>query len=415
MKRLLSKLPRILPMALPLALLVASSCTPPLEAPSHPDRPARKPLPVTSEKNPGVLRGAIPASAPTVKVALLLPLSGESGAVGNAMMDAALMALSDSYLTVPTGQIQSQVVLIPKDTGGSPAETEKAAKEAIEQGAKFIIGPLFSQSVPGVTALSKSSGINVLTFSNNKSVASPGTYVFGFLPEQQVSRLAEYTFLQGISNIAVMAPNDAYGQKVQDLLSNNYSRKGGLVSPVELYSASPVNIDAAVARLVKTYNETPENKRFKAIFIADGAMQMRYIIDAFKRYNFDLSKVKLLGTGLWDDPDILKIPEMAGAWFPSSPPNPYNKFETHFVSVYGYKPVRLASLAYDAVTLITNLTMYAPGATVDTAALVDPRGFNGAANGLFRFNMDGTSERKLAILEVTRTGFKLVDPAGIGF
>jgi ABC-type branched-subunit amino acid transport system substrate-binding protein len=365
--------------------------------------------------NTGVTRGAIPANTPSVKVALLLPLSGESSAVGNAMMDAALMALSDSYLTVPSSQIRAQVVLIPKDTGNSPAETEQAAKQAIEQGAQFIIGPLFSQSVPGVSNQAKARNISVLSFSNNKTVAAPNTYVFGFLPEQQIARVAEYAYMQGIPYIAVLAPNDAYGQKVRDLLSDNYSHKGGIVNPVELYASSPVNIDAAVARLVNTYNDTPPERRFKAIFIADGGQQMKYIMESFKRYNFDLRKVKLLGTGLWDDPEIAAIPEMAGAWFPSAPPAPYKKFETHFVSVYGYKPVRLASLAYDAVTMITNLTMYGTGEGVDVAGLVDPRGFNGPANGLYRMNMDGTSDRKLAILEVMPGSFRVVDPAKTDF
>ncbi len=407
MKFPLSKLPVV-------ALLLATSCMPGPETPQQPTKSASKPLPITSQINPSVTRGAIPANTTTIKVALLLPLTGESAAVGNAMQDAALMALSDSYLTVPSGQIHSQVVLIPKDTGGSPAEAEAAAKIAIEQGAQFIIGPLFSQSVTPVSAVAKAQNINVLTFSNNKAIAKPGTYVFGFLPEQQVSRIAEYAYLQNIPYIAVMAPNDAYGQKVRDLLMENYSHRGGIISPVELYAPSPVNIDAAVARIVRAYNTMPQERRFKAIFIADGGYQMKQIIASFKKYNFDLSKVKLLGTGLWDDPEIAAIPEMKGAWFPSSMPGAYKTFETHFVSVYGYKPIRLASLAYDAVSMVTALTMPTTEG-VNGAALIDPRGFNGPANGLYRLNMDGTSERKLAIIEIVPGGFKVVEPAAINF
>lgn len=398
------------------AMLALFACTPPIKAPEYPQRPESQPLPLYSDTNPAVTRGMIPPNTPSVKVALLLPLSGESQQVGKAMLDAALMALSDSYLTVPTGQILSQVVLIPKDTGNSPSETEAAARTAIEQGAKFIIGPLFSQTVPGVSAIAKEHNVPVLTFSNNISVASGDTYVFGFLPEQQVERIAEYAYLQNMPYIAVMAPNDTYGQKVRDLLAENYSRKGGVVSPIELYAPSPVNIDAAVARLVRAYNNTPVDRRFKAIFIADGGFQMKYIIEAFKRYNFDLSKVKLLGTGLWDDPEIARIPEMAGAWFPSSPPGPYENFETHFQAIYGYKPIRLASLAYDAVSLVASLTMQTHGEGVNNAQLTDPRGYNGPANGLFRLNLSGTSERKLAILEITpEQDFKVIDTPGLGF
>ena len=43
-------------------------------------------------------------------------------------------------------------------------------------------------------------------------------------------------------------------------------------------------------------------------------------------------------------------------------------------------------------------------------ALTDPNGFTGV-NGIFRFNADGTSERGLAVLEVTPDGFHVVSPA----
>ena len=44
------------------------------------------------------------------------------------------------------------------------------------------------------------------------------------------------------------------------------------------------------------------------------------------------------------------------------------------------------------------------------SALMDPNGFAGV-DGIFRFNPDGTSERGLAILEVTPDGFNVVSPA----
>jgi branched-chain amino acid transport system substrate-binding protein len=410
MKFSLSKLPVLA------ALILATACTMPLKNPlSTAERKPMQQQGVVAAENPAITRGAIAPNTPSVKVALLVPLSGDSVAVGNAMMDAALMALNDSYLTVPSGQIRSQVILIPKDTGASTVETELAAQTAIEQGAQFIIGPLFSQSVRGVAGRAQPHNVNVLSFSNNKAVAGNGAYVFGFLPEQQVERIAEYAYLNRLERIAVLAPNDVFGQKVRELLAQNYAKKGGTVAPTELYAPSPVNIEAAVSRLVNAYNNTPEERRFQAIFIADGGYQMKRIIDGFRKHSFDLSKVKLLGTGLWDDPEIAAMPELNGAWFPSSPPEAYKTFESHFMAVYGYKPVRLASLAYDAVTLVANLTMAGTGEGVNAAALVDPRGYNGPANGLYRLNMDGTSERKLAILEITPQGFKVIEPAATAF
>jgi hypothetical protein len=130
-----------------------------------------------------------------------------------------------------------------------------------------------------------------------------------------------------------------------------------------------------------------------------------------KKNHVDFSKIKLLGTGLWDDQTLTQIPELQHAWFPSSPPEPYEIFEKRFVATYGYKPVRLASLAYDALTLVSQLEMSTPGTGITDAALTNPSGFNSPANGLMRLMPDGTSERKLAIMEVEPDGFKVIDPA----
>lgn len=391
--------------------LLATGCAAPKARQEGRPATTAKPAPVV-EDAPDVTRmGDIPPLAPKIKIALLLPMSGESAAVGNAMFDAATMALYDTYMLSPSPQIRNQIILIPKDSGNTPGESARAAKSAIEQGATFIIGPLFSQSVVQVEPIAKASNITMLTFSNNKSVAKPNVFTFGFLPEQQIARMAEHAFLSKYNRIAVLAPNDAYGEKIKDTLTEVYSQKGGAVSAGELYAPSPANIDAAVSRIISGYNSVPEERRFQAIFIADGGYQLKNIIKSLGKTNINLKKIKLLGTGLWDDPEVAKIPELEGAWFVSSPPEPYRIFENRFMATYGYKPVRLASLAYDAVTLAATLGLSSPSGDINVAAMTDPRGYISPANGLFRLNKDGSSERKLAVMEITSSGFKVIDPA----
>jgi branched-chain amino acid transport system substrate-binding protein len=399
-----------LPLFAAFGLLALSACTPTAKPVSQP-APAPDTAGLMAPQHEVVSKGAIAPGTPAVKVAMLLPLSGDSAAVGNAMLDAASMALYDNYLAVPSDQIRSQVILLPKDSGTTPADAAKAAKEAIDQGATFIVGPLFSQSVTAIAPIAKEKNIPILSFSNNLAVASPNVFTFGFLPEQQVKRVSDYAYLHNLTRVALMAPNDAYGQKIQTTLKDVYAKKGGVVSPTELYAPSPANIDAAASRLATTYNNTQEDRRFEAIFIADGGNQLKNIVSSLKKTNIDLKKVKLLGTGLWDDAAIAQIPELQGAWFSSSPPESSREFERRFTSIYGYKPVRLASLAYDALTLLATTTMSSSQTTVNTSALLDPQGFSSPANGLFRLRPDGTSERRLSIIEVTDGGFKVVDPA----
>lgn len=399
-----------------IALSVASACSSTVTRRSLPSASAAgKVPPIIAEETSVLSKGVIPSSASVVKVALLVPLSGESLAIGSAMLDAATMAMHDSYGNMPSDQIKARVILLPKDSGNTPADSVRVTKQAIEQGAKLIVGPLFSQSVTAIAPMAKEAGVTILSFSNNKAAASDGVYTYGFLPEQQVERMAEYVYLHHIQRVAVLAPNDSYGQKVQEALMQEFSKRGGLVAPSELYAPSPANIDAAVSRLAASYGNVGEERRFQAIFIADGGYQLKTVIASLKKSNIDLSKVKLLGTGLWDDPELTKIPEMHGAWFPSAPPGPYQKFEQHFTTVYGYKPIRLASLAYDAMSLVTSLAMTSPDGSINKAALTDPQGYIGTANSLYRLMPDGTSDRKLCVMEVTPAGFNVIDPAPKAF
>ncbi len=101
-----------------LSVFALVGCTPPTDNSSRTTAKTNdSSLPIVSDNYQKDLeRGAIPPNTPVIKVAFLVPLSGESAAVGNAMFDAATLALHDSYLAVPSEQIKTQIILMPKDT-----------------------------------------------------------------------------------------------------------------------------------------------------------------------------------------------------------------------------------------------------------------------------------------------------------
>ena len=146
------------------------------------------------------------------------------------------------------------------------------------------------------------------------------------------------------------------------------------------------------------------------VMIAQGGGVLRAIAPSLAFNGLDPSKVKLLGTGLWDDPSVLKEQALTGGWFAAPEPNADNAFNEKYRAVYGAAPPQLASLAYDAVTLVALLSNGTPYHRFTPAALMDPNGFGGV-NGIFRFNADGTSERGLAVLEVQADGFHVASPA----
>jgi hypothetical protein len=123
--------------------------------------------------------------------------------------------------------------------------------------------------------------------------------------------------------------------------------------------------------------------------------------------------VKLLGTMLWDDPRLGSEPVFIGGWFPSVSAGRYGEFETRYTRLFGAKPPRVASLAYDATALAAVLGKQRP-ADFSQAALTQSAGFAGI-DGIFRLRPDGTAERGFSVMEVTRNGSRTIDPAPTTF
>jgi ABC-type branched-subunit amino acid transport system substrate-binding protein len=126
-------------------------------------------------------------------------------------------------------------------------------------------------------------------------------------------------------------------------------------------------------------------------------------------YEMDQAKVRLLGTSVWDTPNLGAEPALVGGWYASTPPDARAGFERRFEQAYGRKPQRLAALAYDAVGVAAVLQR-TPDAGFSAQALTNPSGFAGA-DGIFRLTPDGLNEHGLAVLEVERGAPTVLSPA----
>ena len=104
--------------------------------------------------------GPLLGNTRTVKVALLVPQSSANGApIALSLENAARLAAEDLGEGV-------QIDLMVYDTGGTPAGAEVAARNALSDGAKVFLGPLFAEAANSAGQVAASRGVNVLTFSN---------------------------------------------------------------------------------------------------------------------------------------------------------------------------------------------------------------------------------------------------------
>src|SRR5690606_14085538 len=91
------------------------------------------------------------------------------------------------------------------------------------------------------------------------------------------------------------------------------------------------------------------------VFIADGAEATPQVLRALAKAGVTPGRVQLLGTGLWDNPELFANAQMNGAWFAAPDAAGYNAFRQRYRARYGNDPARTSSLAYDAASLVAAL------------------------------------------------------------
>jgi branched-chain amino acid transport system substrate-binding protein len=395
----------------------------PIGVPQFPNGGAQLPPPAAA---------AVPAPASSAagpaKVAVLLPLSGQNAALGKAMLEAAQLAL------FTTGN--DRLTLIPRDTAGTPEGAAAAAHSAVADGAQLILGPLLAAEVEAVRPVAAAAHINVIGFSTATQLAGGNVFLMGFLSRQEVVREVAFARDRGLDRFAALAPNSAYGRLTTDALRAAVGAGGGGVGIVRIAYFDPGGADltAAIGRLLQTAAGVgpapaadsatpaaaqPANIDFDALLLPEGGTQLKDIARRLKAAGLDTAQVRLLGSGLWDDPSIAGEPALYGGWFAASPPEAGHEFERRFQQTYGEPPPRLASLAFDAAALAAVLAENGAGSSGDGGpfareAILNPRGFTGV-DGLFRFTPQGLVQRGLAVLEIGPQGDTVVSPAPQSF
>ena len=341
-----------------------------------------------------------PSASRQIKAALLVPLSGQHQQLGQSMLDAALLALYDKQGTLSEAQ-HANIILLPKNTEGTVAGAKAALRESMDQKADVILGPLFTRSLKAIAPTAKRSGIPVISFSNNAKAGSRGVFTMGFMPEQQVRTIIRHAAGQGKKRIAALVPTDAYGVLIEKALTKSAREYGAEIVGIVKYPPAVPDIRSAIRRAFALGAD--------ALLFPEGGRRLLQLSELLRSGEVALGNTVLLGSGQWDDPSSLKAIGVSGGRFASAEPARRQAFEQRFQRSYGYKPPRLASLAYDAAILVASLGHN--GETISAQSITNPRGFNGPADGIFRFSSGGTVERGLAVLELGRNGFALVEAA----
>ncbi len=361
------------------------------------------PMPMMGQNASGGPR--IDAAAP-VPVALLLPMTdaGGGGGVARSMENAARLALAEAGA--------SRVDLTVYDTSGTPAGARAAATEALTQGARIIVGPLYSQSISAVTPIVAGQDVNVLSLSNNAAVAGGNVYVLGQTFGDVAERLTSYARRQGRSSVAVVHGDDVGGTAGRDAIVQAAQGAGMRVATVQGYPLSQQGIAEAGPRIADAVRSSGADSVF---LTASADADLPFIARALPDNGIDPAQTRFIGLTRWNaSGEAMRLPGLQGGLFALPNQQAVAAFESRYQAAHGSAPHPLAGVAYDAVTAVATLVGEGRRDALTGGALTRRAGFAGAY-GAFRLLPDGTNDRALAVAQIQNNQVVILDPAPSSF
>ncbi len=358
---------------------------------------------------PGSGSGNAPQIDPgaPIQVALLVPAGSATASdnfIAQNLENAARLAISD----LNGVQIDLRVYA----TAGNPAQAATVAAAAVAEGAKIILGPVYAEEANAAGVAVAGSGVNILAFSNNSSIAGGNVFILGPTFRNTADRLVGYGTRTGLNSYLIVHSDDLQGAFGRDAIASAVRANGGVVAGIESYPLSQQDILAAAPRIVASANASGA----QAVFTTAGVnADLPILATALPEAGLNTAATRIVGLTRWNAaPQALALPGLQGGLFALPDQQMTAIFESRYTAAYGSAPHPLAGLAYDGIAAIGALAARGDTNALSRGSLTQGQGFEGTS-GIFRLLSDGTNERGLAVAEIRNNQVSVLDPAPRSF
>jgi len=162
-------------------------------------------------------------------IALLLPINSQYKRAAEAVRDG-FMAMNRLDLNPDKPAVRTY------DFGRDPAEAAKAYKQAIKDGADFIVGPLGLDATKAVVDKTDLDKPTLLLSHTDERIGASNIFQFGLSPEQEARQSAERAYLDGHRLAAVLYPDSPWGERMKAAFVEHWQTLGGLVVRTQSYN-----------------------------------------------------------------------------------------------------------------------------------------------------------------------------------
>jgi ABC-type branched-subunit amino acid transport system substrate-binding protein len=297
-------------------------------------------------------------------------------------------------------------------TAGNAQTAASQAAQAVNDGARIILGPLYGEAANAAGVAVASSNVNVLAFSNNPTIAGGNVFILGPTFNSSANRLVSHAVQQGRDRVVIVHAQDVAGQLGRNAIQRAIAINGATLAGTVDYPLSQQGLVAAIPRIRSTVSQSGANAIFMTATTAAGLPLLTQLLP---EAGVSTATTQYIGLTRWDiPPQTLELPGVQGGWFAMPDPSRAAAFRAQYQAAYGGAPHPIAGLAFDGIAAIGALVSSGNPNALSGVALTQGAGFQGAS-GVFRLLSDGTNERGLAVATVREKQVVIISPAPRGF
>lgn len=353
------------------------------------------------------------------RVAVILPLSGPLGKVGEEMRNSIALASMDR---------PSNVEIKYFDSLGTAEGAFAAGQGAQSFGAGLVLGPLVGANISEVRR-GLNTGASIISFSNDATKASPNNFIFNLTPADSINRVLEFSAANENLSIGMLYPSNDLGRASAAAAAQIAPTLG-----IDLVAAFPYDVDAgrdgATSRQEAAQKMAELSDLIDGLLLPDRGPRLREIATLAFFYELEppeenledssdldqepqatesneepRNKITYLGTHLMDDASLANEPALSGAYF-AGINDRLEQFEQRYSNNFSSSPQIHSVAAYDAMSMAISLVSNGKG--LGYQSLTNRSGFVGVL-GTYRLLGNGQVERLLGIKTIGKDGIELVD------
>ena len=306
-------------------------------------------------------------SEESIKIGLIVPLSGEYQEIGESIVKATRLAINKID--------DSKIEIYPRDTKADPDTTFNVAKELYEKGIKIIIGPVFNKNL---LHLNKLNDVVFLSLTN-KITNNPGNVVStGINALSQINTIKKFLKDEKIEKTVLLIPNNEIKYEIEKaVLESNIKLKQKFIYDTDptiltqqieeltYYSIRKQNLEDEIIRLENSNEENKDKKienlkkrdtlggiNFDSVIIADFDESLKSVATSLLYTDISSKRVYYISLNQWFDKSLLKEVNLQPIYFPSINKKNYDDFNNNYFKIYNEYPNHLSYLSYDLIGLV---------------------------------------------------------------